>query len=174
MGSRLRQGPLPIDANSWSARIFNRPGTHSVRVPQDTRAGRGSPHSLFQTPDFTLSPLLSSGQPRTRGHGIISLLSLWKVGRADRALTRHLEPQLATWKAANNPPLGSENSPDQSKFFFFFPCWGRGHPCLLNIWDSQPLTSEYPVSRNKRCQLQVASGGQEAKDGGTARVQSRG
>lgn len=126
MGSRLRQGPLPIDANSWSARIFNRPGTHSVRVPQDTRAGRGSPHSLFQTPDFTLSPLLSSGQPRTRGHGIISLLSLWKVGRADRALTRHLEPQLATWKAANNPPLGSENSPDQSKFFFFFLAGGEG------------------------------------------------
>lgn len=30
---------------------------------------------------------------------------------------------------------------------------------MLNIWDSQPLTSEYPVSRNKRCQLQVASAG---------------
>lgn len=114
MGSRLRQRPLPIDANSWPARIFSRPGTQSVRIPQNTRAGRGSPHSLFQTLDFTLSPLLSSGQTRSRGPGIISLPSLCEVGRADRALARHLEPQLAARKATNNPPPGRENSPDQS------------------------------------------------------------
>lgn len=45
LGSKLRQGPLPIDANSGPARSLNRPGTHSVRIPQDTRAGRGRPHS---------------------------------------------------------------------------------------------------------------------------------
>lgn len=116
--SRLRQRSLPIDANSWPARIFSRPGTQSVRIPQNTRAGRGSPHSLFQTLDLTLSPLLSSGQTRTRGPGIISLPSLWEVGRADRALARHLEPQLAARKATSNPPPGRENSPDQSAFFF--------------------------------------------------------
>lgn len=129
MGSRLRQRPLPIDANCWPARIFSRPGTQSVRIPQNTRAGRGSPHSLFQTLEFTLSPLLSSGLTRTRGPGIISLPSLWEVGRADRALARHLEPQLAARKATNSPPPGRENSPDQSKcfFFFFFPLAGGEH-----------------------------------------------
>lgn len=129
MGSRVRQGPLPIDANSRPARIFNRPGTHSVRIPQDTRAGRGSPHSLFQTPDFTLSPLLSSGQTRTRGPGIISLPSLREVGRADRALTRHLEPQLAAWKATNDPPLEGKiplTSPGFFCVFFFFLAGGEG------------------------------------------------
>lgn len=134
MGSRLRQGPLPIDANSWPARIFSRTGTQSVRIPQNTRAGRGSPHSLFQTLDFTLSPLLSSGQTRTRGPGIISLPSLWEVGRAGRALTRHLEPQLAARKATNNPPPGRENSPEQSKWFFFFsPLLGESTSLICSI-----------------------------------------
>lgn len=129
MGARLRQHPFFPDANSGPPQELQQAGHPSIKIPQGTCPGSGQ--FLFSLLNLILRPLLSSGRGpyRRTWHHIISLPFLLEVGRVGKALTEHLEPQLASWKPTNNPPLGRENSPDQSRFFS---CWGRGHPCSIS------------------------------------------
>lgn len=73
MGARLRWDPFLPMLTRVLSKSHSRPSTPTMRIPQSTRPGRDSPQSLFQTPNLTLSPFLSSSQARTRGSGIISL-----------------------------------------------------------------------------------------------------
>lgn len=87
MGARLGQHPFFPMLTRDHPRRSNRLSTSSMMTPQGTCPGSGILHSLFQTPNLTLSPLWSSSQAQTKGPGIISLPSLLEVGRAGRAGT---------------------------------------------------------------------------------------